>query len=474
MNSFRLLLTAVVLAIAITAVFISTTLQAQEGQEDDVFINTPTSTDIYHLFPRGSDAVLSFGTAIATGPVGTTITYSIEYELDGTVTPLPDLFLTEVVDETDGTITYSKSATPTIEQYRTAYGTTGDEAIINATITATDGTTTDTLDFNIHIQHDQSAQTDSPAVYQSYNRWKIPTLYEVYEGPNAVASFKWSASHSDTAVDRRWSMAEEPDGQQATVSCNYDGATIDEVHINWPNTDHDSYLFNPVNETTDPPSHPSGTITVSFDNSNPDPEVGDTPLKYPDFENPHDHDTDNTYHLRVINDNDVDTDSIVGCSGSAIDITVKIKDVGAPNPPTNITGNFNADGNEINLSWTAPTTFDDNGITVDFPHSFFNPSKYLVRYRANDSDSDDWSTVLESTTTPIDITGLDQTRYFVEVAAVNDRGHQRMGPHHHRYAGKQRPHRHRAQEPLRHRIQIPRRQRRGHGIRPRTWHRPRR
>ena len=290
MNSFRLLLTAVVLAIAITAVFISTALQAQEGQEDDVFINTPTSTDIYHLFPRGSNAVLSFGTAIATGPVGTTITYSIEYELDGTVTPLPDLFLTEVVDETDGTITYSKSATPTIEQYRTAYGTTGDEAIINATITATDGTTTDTLDFDIHIQHDQSAQTDSPAVYQSYNRWKIPTLYEVYEGPNAVASFNWSASHSDTAVDRRWSMAEEPDGQQATVSCNYDGATIDEVHINWPNTDHDSYLFNPVNETTDPPSHPSGTVTVSFDNSNPDPEVGDTPLKYPDFENPHDHD----------------------------------------------------------------------------------------------------------------------------------------------------------------------------------------
>ena len=213
-------------------------------------------------------------------------------------------------------------------------------------------------------------------------------------------------------------MAEEPNGEQATVSCNYDGATIDEVHINWPNTDHDSYLFNPVNRTTDPPSYPSGTVTVSFDNSNPNPEDGDSPLKYPDYENPHDHDQDNTYHLRVINDNNVDTDLNVGCNGSAIDITVKIKDVGAPNPPTNFVGEFNSTTpTTINLTWTEPTTFQEDGEPVNFPHPDFNPSSYSIRHRYPDTDP--WVVITDIAGNSGDIKDVTDAAVEVQIQAIN-------------------------------------------------------
>ena len=390
------------------------------------------TASISQLFPNGDPAKLEFSGLIA-GNAGSTDSTDARHVFKfkkqgetGRLTPAEAL-ITVTGPDAQHDFTIQPIANTTPAQFQAVYGDAANSVALSGILIASNTTGLSTrLNFSLNLTYDDSAQFGPPAVYQSDNRWKIPTLQEVYEGPNAAASFNWSASQSDTAVDRRWSMAEEPDGQQATVSCNYDGATIDEVHINWPNTDHDSYLFNPVNQPTDPPSHPSGTVTVSFDNSNPDPEVGDSPLKYPDYENPHDHDEDNTYHLRVINDNDVDNELNIGCTGSAVDVTIKIKDVGAPNPPTNITGNFNAEGTEINLSWTAPTTFDDNGITVDFPHSFFNPSKYLVRYRANDSD--DWSTVLESTTTPIDITSLDQTHYFVEVAAFNTEGTSEWAP----------------------------------------------
>ena len=357
MNSFRLLLTVIVMAIAITAVFISTTLQAQEGQVDDVQISPPTSTEIYHLFPRGTDAVLEFGTAIATGPVGATITYSIEYKLDGTVTPLSDLFLTEVIDEAAGTITY-KSATHTIEQYRTAYGTTGAMQTISATLTATNGDT-DTLDFNIYIQHDQSPQWDAPATYVDDNRWQI--AFAVYEGPAAAATFSWSSTHSEEYADRRWATKHRTQDAQPTIECSVDHSTTTDPSTVWPDTVPDGYLFERTASPSAPHSYPSGTFTMTFDNSNPDATDPADLLKFPDYENPHDDNADNadnTYHLRLISDNLTDQQGMepyLGCTGSAVDISITIKDVGPPDPPTIITGDFNADeATEINLSWDRP------------------------------------------------------------------------------------------------------------------------
>ena len=406
-----------------------------QWSEAGIGTTSPFEASIALLFPNGDAAKLEFMRQIAGDADGNGASHAFRFQKPGeteTLTPAQALitvvgpdFTIRDVEQPDGTMqsvkqpnfTIQPVATTTPAQFRTVYGGANSVDLSGILIASNTTGLSTRLNFSLNLTYDYSAQFGPPAVYQSDNRWKIPTL-EVYEGPNAAASFNWSASQSDTAVDRRWLMAEEPNGEQATVSCNYDGATSDEVHINWPNTDHDSYLFNPVNRTTDPPSYPSGTVTVSFDNSNPNPEDGDSPLKYPDYENPHDHDQDNTYHLRVINDNNVDTDLNVGCNGSAIDITVKIKDVGAPNPPTNFVGEFNSTTpTTINLTWTEPTTFQEDGEPVNFPHPDFNPSSYSIRHRYPDTDP--WVVITDIAGNSGDIKDVTDAAVEVQIQAIN-------------------------------------------------------
>ena len=193
------------------------------------------------------------------------------------------------------------------------------------------------------------------------------------------------------------------------------------AHVNWPNDDHDTQLFQtPANQTTDTHDYPSGHVTVSFDNSDPDPEEGELTLKYPDYESPHDHDEDNTYHLRVVNDNDLEQLTL-GCTGSAVDLAITIKDVGPPVAPPNLTGAFQVgDATAMDVSWSEPSGFLENKVIIPFPHADLGVTKYQYQYRWDDQQP--WSDVLETDDTSVSIPGLDQAGYHVQVRATSTEG----------------------------------------------------
>ena len=155
----------------------------------------------------------------------------------------------------------------------------------------------------------------------------------------------------------------------------------------------------------------SGTINPTFTNA-------------PDFEHPADHNGDNTYLVRFYNTHNLHNPSpesvIPSCSGSAIDLRIKVKDVGKPAPVTP-TGSFSeTDQSEVNLSWAAPTQFIEDGAAVNFPHSAFNPSAYDYRHRPTSSDS--WTEVAGATSTSATINGLTTHTLQVQVRATNSEG----------------------------------------------------
>ena len=98
----------------------------------------------------------------------------------------------------------------------------------------------------------------------------------------------------------------------------------------------------------------SGTTTHTWDNQGSrdsalfaidqpeeDQQQGHIPLRFtspPDYEAAQDHGTDNEYLIRLVSRHDIhgfDGESqTMGCDGSALDLKIRIKDVGPPAPPT--------------------------------------------------------------------------------------------------------------------------------------------
>ena len=271
---------------------------------------------------------------------------------------------------------------------------------LSATLSASHSDQTVNRTFTLNITYDDSPQFGEPADYGSNNRWTV--AYETYEGLTDLTgiSLPWTAVTDGT---RQWSPGTPT---SITPKCrDHDGDTS----ANWPAAgEKDSSLFSVTSEAT----AQSGTATVAFQAA-------------PDYETPgDDEDTDpgdNTYQLRVVATHALHAlgaeDDELGCNASAVDITITVKDVGPPVTPTDFTGQFNSDDNkQIDVNWSAPTGFDQNGATVAFPHSSFDVSKYQYRYRWGNSQP--W-TQLETTTTSAIITGLTKTGYIIQLRAVN-------------------------------------------------------
>ena len=85
-----------------------------------------------------------------------------------------------------------------------------------------------------------------------------------------------------------------------------------------------------------------------------------------------------------MNDNDLEQLTL-GCTGSAVDLAITIKDVGPPAAPPNLTGAFQVgDATTMDVSWSEPSGFIENDVIIPFPHADLGVTKYQYQYRWDD------------------------------------------------------------------------------------------
>ena len=173
------------------------------------------------------------------------------------------------------------------------------------------------LSFTITAYHDASPQFHHSATYQSKQRWDTDTVIEVYEGPQAskitdALQIPWT---STTEGARTWTLG-NPDGtaDSPNIKCKDQSGTT--THT-WDEAgSEDSTLF-------------------SIDQPQGDQQQEHIPLRFtspPDYETPQDKGKDNEYLVRLVSRHDGESPTL-GCDGSALDLKIRVKDVGPPAPP---------------------------------------------------------------------------------------------------------------------------------------------
>lgn len=268
------------------------------------------------------------------------IDYSLRFARSGMTEELaPEKALISVERDGDDFLLSAADGT-TASEYAELYGRTHGPVTITGSLRAEDGQGgSDAEEFTLTVQHDASAQFQSPAVLSKGQRWTVEGEYEVYEGTEARREIKipWRAV---AAGERTW-HAGLPDGT-AAVKCRDHGGERTE---NWPaEGTEDSGQFIVASEA----DAASGTVTLAFKTA-------------PDFENPTDDDGDNVYRLRVVSTHDLhglagDAAS-TGCTGSALDIKVRVLDVGPPAQVTNLQARYDPDSHgRVLVTWTAASS----------------------------------------------------------------------------------------------------------------------
>ena len=264
---------------------------------------------------------------------------------------------------------------------------------------ANDGTAdSEPLSFTITVHHDASPQFHHAGTYQERQRWTRGRVIEVYEGPQANAELgrvilgsydgdgnpvnglpariettsdmlqiPWTASRAGT---RTWTLG------------NRDGAE------NGPKIQCKDQNGLTTHTWADPGSEDSLQVTIH-------PPPGDSlgghiPLRFasvPDFEDPKDHNQDNEYLIRLVGSHDIhglgSKTETPGCNGSALDLKIRVKDVGPPAPVQGlILTPQTRDDTKFNISWTSPhaNQFIEGTERVDFPHESFNISQMQVSH----------------------------------------------------------------------------------------------
>ena len=193
----------------------------------------------------------------------------------------------------------------------------GDEqsAEIAFTIAAHDGNTeSEPQSFSITFYYDASAYFDDADRRGTDNRFTFNDPLETYEGPAAGhnLTINWSAH---IAGARAWGT----NISAKTITCR-DNANNAVDHA-WPaGGTQDGAQFDAPPAST---SGKSGAIPIRFTNA-------------PDYENPADANDDNTYLVRFQNThtlhNPTSDSKIPSCPASALELAVKVKDVGTPAP----------------------------------------------------------------------------------------------------------------------------------------------
>ena len=374
------------------------------------------NTALSLLFPNGTSASMEFDGPLAGNPGGGSATHTFTFARPGhdeALTPAEALITVAGPDEQHD-FTISVVPDVTIAQFQTLYGNVNSVALTSTLNSKNTIRLSTELNFTLTLTYEDSARFGPPAVSQGDHRWAVPNVYEIYEGLTAVPelSIPWTAV---TDGDRTWA-AGTPSGH--TFQC------IDQSVLqpsSWPTEgEQDSQLF----VVTSTASATSGNATVSFstapDYETPADDEGFADVNGVEVANP----GDNTYHLRITNSHNLHNLEAQGggpgCNGSAVDVSITVKDVGTPGPVTP-TAEFSAtDNSQIDLQWTAPTGFMEDGALITFPHADFAPTSYDYRYRPNSTGP--WTEVTDTISTSATITGLTETSYEIQVRAENSEG----------------------------------------------------
>ena len=355
------------------------------------------------LLPRGPVALMDLGEELATDPDGDDITYRFAFAvpgLSGIQTPAEALLR---ITREGNSFVFQGNGDITPNQFTSVYGEDATIPVLPSAIYASDGTDeSDPMQFNVYLVYDGSAQFSAPAEYIGDQRWEIPTPIELYEGATIPESEMptWTAV---TAQPRQWGLVNwSPPSIRCEIVTIFDPYTL-------PDGGDDNALFSldSAERAT------AGTVSLAFKTA-------------PDYETPSDSNEDNEYQIRVVNTHDIHRlggeGTPTGCSGSVLDVTIRVKDVGASASPEDLEAGFQeTDDTKIDVNWTASTGFSENGSLVEFPAGF-EVTDYDYRYRAAGAGA--WTEVTDTdlTATTVTLEDLTEDAYEIQVRANNSEG----------------------------------------------------
>ena len=372
--------------------------------------NPPTFNSSPHnltlLLPHGpySRALLKFNGEPATDPDGDNITYRFAFAvtgLSGIQSPSEALLR---ITRKGNNFAFRGNGDITPAQFTSVYGEDATIPTLLSAIYASDGTDeSDPEGFNIHLVYDGSAQFSAPAEYIGDQRWEISTPIEMYEGTTMLETGQLPTWTAVIADHRNWGF----DWSPPSIRCEVAATTYD-VYT-FPDGGDDNTLFSLDSES----SATSGTVSLTF-------------KTVPDYETPGDSNANNDYHVRVVNTHDIHRlggeGSPTGCSGSVLDVNIRVKDVGTPAPPELVEGRFReTDDTTIDVNWTASGGFNENGTLVAFPTGF-EVTDYDYRYRAAGTTTWTEVTDISPTETSVIIEGVTEDTYDIQVRANNSEG----------------------------------------------------
>ena len=159
-------------------------------------INTPTSTSLEYLFPRGEKAVLQFGSEPVTDDDGDTATPRFVFTV-------PNVDTTDNADtiETDNEADVLFKIRPnghnfeftakdmfTPEDFTNLYGNVMSYLIPVKMYATANSQDSEPLEFTITAYHDASPQFHHSATYQSKQRWELKRSSMYTRGPRRTAS----------------------------------------------------------------------------------------------------------------------------------------------------------------------------------------------------------------------------------------------------------------------------------------------
>ena len=368
------------------------------------FNSSPKGYGLTILLPNGPAALLEFAGEPATDPDGDDISYRFAFSVpDRSDLQTPTEALFRIAREGNSfAIQGDGDITPA--QFTSVYGETTTLPTLLAGIYASDGTAeSDPEVFDVNIAYDGSAQFSTPAEYVGDQRWEIPTPIEMYEGATMPASENLPTWTAVTAQPRQWRLENwSPPSIRCEIVTIFDPYTL-------PNGGGDNALFSldSAERAT------AGTVSLAF-------------KTVPDYEMPGDSNADNEYQVRVVNTHNIhrlnSEGSPTGCSGSVLDVTIRVKDVGVPVPPEEIEAEFQeTDDTKIDVNWTASEGFSENGSLVEFP-SGFEVTDYDYRYRPAGAAA--WTEVTDTdlTETTVTLEDLTEDAYEIQVRANNSEG----------------------------------------------------
>ena len=356
------------------------------------------------LLPHGPAALVEFPGEPGSDADGDELTYRFHFSLFGmTGIQTPEEALLRITRPERNHFEILPDGDVTPSEFTAVWGDLANISGVETAITANDGTAESGFrQYNLDLAYDASAQYSAPAVYVGDQRWEYPEPIDWYEGTPAPIGGAYPAWTAVTSGLRVWRLDRLP----GTIRCEI--VTFSGFY-DIEEGGEDNRLFTVASEAR----ANSGTVRPNFRSS-------------PDFETPGDEDGDNIYHLRAVNKHDIHgiegEGNPTGCNGSILDFAIRVRDVGVPAPPRIVHASFmETDVTTIEVSWTDPGGFIENGSLAAFPGGF-EVNDYDFRYRPLEGTS--WIEETDGllTDTSVMIDGLTGSAYEVQVRAGNREG----------------------------------------------------